>query len=194
MSLEQRTKDIWPANKYARYIWLMRGLWDDMAALIKAGKKIDDPHTKYVVIKHLLVDLDSMDELIKEFQDYVFKKEIKNLSEFNKTEIQKLFTSYHKNLEPKRKILKEIRNNLGAHRSGIPRQKRKSSKIAEKDAWGKYEQHVIELEKECKLKNWMKQLNTIVELINCLQNFNLDSWFSVTKKGQFHLYIPINLA
>ena len=185
MSREQRQKGIWPANQFSRYLWLIGGLWEDIHVLFEAYKSLKDEHIRIVLARHLLVDLDSLDELIKEFQAYIKKEEAEKLQADDRRRLQEAFTDYHKTLELDRPTLKKIRNFSGAHRTGTPWKKAKKSGITDPNVWGKWEQFLVEIEGHCDLSQWVRALNAVVALFNILKGFNLDEWYKFTERDTF---------
>jgi hypothetical protein len=191
MSREQRQKDIWPANLFARYLWLISGLWDDIHALAAAYKSAPDHNVQVVIARHLLVDFDSLDELIKEFHEYVKDEAVPRLHTGDGELLKQAFTDYHRAFEPFRPKLKKIRNTFGAHRTGKPKEKAKKYWATDRNAWGEWEQFLVELEGYCDLLQWAEAFNAVVNLINIVKDVNLDEWFSVPSEGIFRYYSPL---
>src|SRR5271157_2673250 len=112
MSRVYRQKGIWPMSEYARYLWLAYGLWEDLLALNQAYKNMTDNDIKIVIVRHMLVDFDSLDTLLREFLKHIKDHELGKLNAEGIERMLEAITTYTKVVEPRRKILKEIRNNL----------------------------------------------------------------------------------
>ena len=190
MSREQRQKGIWPANRYSRYLWLIGGLWEDVDALFEAYENVKGDHIRTALARHLLVDLDSLDELVGEFKSYIKKEEAQKLQADDRRRLDEAFTNYHRVLEPRRQTLRKIRNFLGAHRTGMPWKKARKSGITDPDVWGQWEQFLVELEGHCDLFQWVPEFNAVVTLFDILKDFNLDQWYEFREKGTFTFFSP----
>lgn len=191
MSKAHREKGLWPMSSYARYLWLVYGLWEDMLALNEAYKVAQDPEVQLVVVRHMLVDFDSLDELIKEFHGHVKRVEVGKLSDKDAELILGAFSDYHRVLEPHRSKLKQIRNNLGAHRTGMPWVKAKTSGTTDSNEWGKWEQLLVKLERHCDLSLWLDTFNAALTLIQVLKDFNLDAWYTWPEDDEVKFFMPI---
>lgn len=189
MSRAQRQENIWPANLYARYLWLLYGLWEDIYVLGEAYKRSTDDNIRIVIAQHLLVDFDSLDELIKEFQQHIKNEELSKLSAEDGEFLQAKFTEYHRVLEPRRETLKDIRNNR-AHRTGKPWEKAPKYGM-DSDTWGTWEQLLVQLESKCDLTQWVDALNAALSLISVLSDFNLDEWYSISDENTFRYFAPL---
>ena len=191
MSRTLRNQGVWPASQYARYLWLAGGLWEDILALSELWKTISDSTARLVLARHALVDFDALDELLKEFHEHVKSEEISRLSHEDANRITEAFSAYHRQVEPKRQLLKEIRNNLGSHRTGLPWERARRGPTTSADEWGKWEQYLVQLEAKCNLPDWLATLNAASELVNALREFNMDAWFSWPEGQDMRFFMPI---
>jgi len=191
MSKVLRQQDMWPASSYARFLWLSLGLWEDILALVDAYKTIDRKEAQLVIARHAIVDFDSLDELLKEFHDYIKSEELSRLQPEDQKKMTTAFGSYHRTVQPQRELLKKIRNNLGSHRTGMPWLKAPQSEVTSSDEWGKWEQFLSSLEDECELTKWKDTFNAAYELLKLLKDFNLDAWYSWPDGGEIQFFMPI---
>jgi hypothetical protein len=144
-----------------------------------------------VLARHVLVDFDSLGELLREFYDHIKREELDKLSPPDAEKILSAFGDYHRAVQPYRQSLKEIRNNLGSHRTGEPWRKAPDSGVTSPEEWGKWEQYLAELEGCCDLTRWLSVLNAALELLNLLKDFNLDAWYSWPEDGNIRFYMPL---
>ena len=191
MSRVLREQDVWPASSYARFLWLAFGLWEDIHALVDAYKASTQTETRLIIARHVLIDLDSLDELLKEFHDHIKKEELTRLKPDDQERIDSAFNSYHRTVQPRRDLLKNIRNNLGSHRTGMPWAKAPQSGVTSPNEWGRWEQFLISLENECDLTKWVEVFSAAYGLLSLLKDFNLDAWYSIPEDGQIKFYMPI---
>ncbi len=189
MTTGRASEQVWPASLYARYLWLIHGLWEDIYYLIEAHRSAANHRIRTVIARHVLIDLDSLDDLIKEFHAHIKEQELAKLRMEDRQIMENLFTEYHKVLQPSREALKDIRN-LGAHRTGKPWKKAPKFGV-DPDMWGKWEQLLVSLEAKYDLSQWQHVFTAIVALVNSLANFNLDQWYSISDDGIFHPYMPV---
>jgi hypothetical protein len=182
---------MWPANPYARFLWLALDLWEDLHTLVDVYKSTNKEDPRLVIARHTLVDFDSLDELLKEFIEHINKEEIKKLNQQDQDRLLNACISYHKAVQPRRKLLKDIRNNLGAHRTGRPWINAPQSGISSSSEYGKWEQFLAQLENKCDLNEWVNTFNAVYQLLNVLQDFNLDAWYSWPENENIKFYMPI---
>ncbi len=191
MSRVLREQDMWPASSYARFLWLAFGLWEDIHALADIYKASNQEETRLVIARHVIIDFDSLDELIGEFHEHIKSYELNKLQPDDQSKMKAAFSNYHRTVQPQRELLKKIRNNLGSHRTGIPWLKAPSSGVISPNEWGKWEQLLSSLESECDLNKWKDTFNAARELINTLKNFNLDAWYSWPDGGEIQFFMPV---
>lgn len=127
------------------------GLSEDIDALITTFKTSTQVETKLVIAQHVLVDFDSLVELLGEFQKHIKKEELTKLKQENQEIINFAFKCYHRTVGPYRKLLKDIRNNLGAHWTDMPWVKATQSGVISRVEWSKWEQFLISLKNQCDL-------------------------------------------
>jgi len=190
MSRKLRQQGFLPSNSYARFLWLSFGLTEDIYALVDVYKSCEGEETRLVLARHVLVDFDSLDELLQEFHVHVKQEEVGKLAPENAARMKAAFADYHAAVQPSRQALKKIRNHLGAHRTGRPEQKALGNAAAE-PVWGEWEQHLAELEVRCDLTAWLPLFNAAIALLNHLKDYNLDQWFSLADNDEFRLYLPL---
>jgi hypothetical protein len=191
MSRILRQQGMWPASSYSRYLWLSFGLWEDIIELVGLYKVSMKDEARVVLARHILVDFDTLDELIKEYHDHIKKEELTKLSPEDQERMINAFDCYHRIVQPHRRLLKKIRNNLGSHRTGMPWQKAPDSGVDSSNEWGKWEQFLSSLEKECDLEKWKDIFNSAYVLLNILKNFNLDAWYKWPVDGEIQFFLPI---
>jgi len=191
MSRALRQQNLWPASPYARFLWLAFGLWEDIHTLTEVSKLSNQAETRLAIARHVLIDFDSLDELLKEFHEHIKKEELSKLNPQDRERLTAAFGNYHRTVQPHRKMLKDIRNNLGSHRTGMPWSKAPQSGVASQDEWGKWEQFLVSLENECDLAKWLGVFNAAQVLLNVLKDFNLDAWYSWPEDGQIRFYTPL---
>ncbi len=191
MSRELRRQGQWPANSYARFLWLAFGLYEEIHALADVYRSSNDGETRLVLARHVLGDFDSLDELLHEFHDYIKRKELDKLSPADGKKIRSAFLDYHRAVQPSRQSLKEIRNCLGSHRTGEPWRKAPQSGVTSPEEYGKWEQYLLKLEGRCDLTQWTPVLNSARELLNLLKDFNLDRWYSFSEDAKIRFSIPL---
>lgn len=191
MSRLFREQDAWPATQFARFLWLAFGIWEDIITLSELHKSTSDEHQRLVVARHLLVDFDSLDELIKEFHQHIKQNELSRLQPDNAEIMKEAFTSYHRAVEPHRESLKEIRNNFGSHRTGVPWENATRKTNFSPEEWGKWEFYLIDLEKRCDLADWVQTLNAAHQLLETLSDFNLGAWYNIPKEGGIRFSMPV---
>ena len=191
MSRMLRDQDAWPANQYARYLWQAFALWEDITVLAGIYSVEKDQHRKLVIARHLLVDFDSLDDLLKEFHGYVKDEELDGLDARDSQVMQASFSEYHGAVEPYRGLLKKIRNNLGAHRTAMPWRKSSTRNEFLRDEWGKWESHLTELEGKCELSSWLPAINSAHLLLKTLVDFNLDAWFNISDQSNLSFVMPV---
>ena len=71
-----RRQGPWPANSYARFLWLAIGLWEGILALADVYRSSSDDETRLVLAFHVLGDFDSLDELLREFHNHIKREEL----------------------------------------------------------------------------------------------------------------------
>ncbi|HKZ01235.1 MAG TPA: hypothetical protein VJ180_03290 [Pyrinomonadaceae bacterium] len=191
MSRIFRQQDAWPASSYARFLWLAFGLWEDIFALVDTYKSSTQPESRLVIARHVLVDFDSLDELLKEFHDHIKKEELTKLQPDDQNRMNTAFSSYHRAIQPHRDLLKNIRNNLGSHRTGMPWVKAPQSGITTPNEWGRWEHFLISLENECDLAKWSGVFRAAYDLLIVLQDFNLAAWYRISEDGKFVSSMPV---
>jgi len=191
MSRILRSQGAWPASQYARFLWLAFGLWEDIYELSGIYKSTSDKDQALVIARHLLVDFDSLDELLKEFHDHIKHNELKILSPEHQQILSDAFSNYHRALEPRREEIKEIRNNLGSHRTGLPWQKASRRNDFSPQDWGKWEGYLTNLEQQCDLHSWLDTINSARSLLETLEAFNLSAWFNIPEDGNIRFSMPI---
>lgn len=191
MSRALRQQDAWPASSYTRFLWLAFGLWEDIHALVDTYKSSSQKEARLVIARHVLIDFDSLDELLKEFHDHIKKEELTKLQSDDQNRISSGFNSYHRAVQPHRERLKDIRNNLGSHRTGKPWVKAPQSGVTASNQWGKWEQFLISLENECDLAKWLEVFDAAYGLLSLLQDYNLDAWYSIPEDGKITFSMPI---
>jgi hypothetical protein len=191
MSRVLRQQNAWPASSYARFLWLAAGLWEDIYTLVDAYKSSTEPGGQLVIARHVLIDFDSLDELLREFHAHIKKVEITKLEVADQNRMSMAFSSYHRAVQPYRELLKNIRNNLGSHRTGVPWVKAPQSGITDPNEWGKWEHVLISLENECNLSKWSEVFKASYSLLTVLQDFNLASWYRIPKDGEIEFSWPI---
>lgn len=193
MSRYLRQSGLWPISDYARYMWQVFSLWEDISILAELHSATKTPGSKNVLERHIIVDFDSLDELLKEFQGYIKNTEIEKLSAHDAEIINSAFIEYHREVQPTRQTQKSIRNYFGAHRTAKPWEKAKKSGINDPKTFGRWEQLLTEIEKQCELSKWIDVFNSAYKLITILKDFNLDSWYrwpDEEKEPQF--FFPIH--
>jgi hypothetical protein len=186
-----RRQGPWPANSYARFLWLAIGLWEGILALADVYRSSSDDETRLVLAFHVLGDFDSLDELLREFHNHIKREELCRLSATDADKMRSAFLDYHRAVQPQRESLKEIRNCLGSHRTGEPWRKAPRSGVTSPDEWGKWEGYLLELEGRCDLTLWVPVLNSARELLNLLKDFSLDQWFDISEHGNISFYFPV---
>jgi hypothetical protein len=191
MSRNLRRQGPWPANSYARFLWLAFGLWEGIRALADVYRSSNDDETRLVLACHVLGDFDSLDELLREFHNHIKREELDKLSPTDCEKMRSAFLGYHRAVEPWRESLKEIRNCLGSHRTGEPWRKAPKSGVTSPGEWGKWEQYLSELEGRCDLTQWVPVLNSARELLNLLKDFNLVRWFDISEDANVRFYFPV---
>lgn len=187
MNREKREKGVWPGNLYASYLWLADGLWDDMCALVETYNASENDEVRMAIARHVLIDLDSLDDLIREFHGHIRKEEVNKLKAADKERLEKAFGEYFRRAQPYKSSLKDVRNHLGAHRDGILKRMKKAGSLA----WGEWEQWLVQLENNCVLSKWNGVFGAIRDLIETLTHFNLDQWFSVSEGGHLGFHLPL---
>ena len=95
-------------------------------------------------------------------------------------------------MQPHRELLKKIRDNLGAHRVGIPWENARDGKFVSPNNWGEWEVFLISLEQECDLAKWINVFNGVHELLSFLRDFKLDSWYFMPKDGEIKFFMPLS--
>lgn len=191
MSRTYRRSNTLPANQFSRFVWLLEALWEEIHDLFEIYHMLEVDNHKYVLSRHILVDFDTLDELVKELHMHNKNHVYKKLNTEDRKLLEQAFSKYHRTVEPSRNLIKSIRDNLGAHRTGMPVTKSKKSGIKDPKQWGKWEQLLVELEKKCKLDNWIDVINAFVPLMNVIRNLNIDEWYSFTENGEFRYFVPI---
>ena len=63
--------------------------------------------------------------------------------------------------------------------------------VSSSSEYGKWEQLLVSLEIECNLNEWVYTFNAAYELLNILQDFNLDAWYSWPNNEDIKFYMPI---
>ena len=177
-------------SEYARYLWLAYGLWEDLLALNQAYKNMTDNDIKIVIVRHMLVDFDSLDTLLREFLKHIKDHELGKLNAKDTERMLDAITTYTKVVEPQRKILKEIRNNLGADRTG-PMKRAKTTGVMSSYEWGSLEHFLVDLEARCDLSQWVNIFNAALNLLIVLKDYNLDAWYSVSGDNEIEQFFPI---
>lgn len=191
MSRNLRRQGPWPANSYARFLWLASGLWEEIHALANVYRSSNDDETRLVLARHVLGDFDSLDELLREFHNHIKGEELDKLSPADGAKMRSAFLHYHRAVEPSRESLKEIRNCLGSHRTGEPWRKAPKSGVTSPELWGRWEQYLSKLEGRCDLTQWEPVLNSARELLNLLKDFNLVQWYSISEDANVRFYFPV---
>jgi hypothetical protein len=191
MSRKHRRQGQWPANPYARFLWLAFGLWEEIHALADVHRSSNDDETRLVLACHVLGDFDSLNELLREFHNHIKRKELDRLSPADGEKMRSAFLGYHRAVEPSRESLKEIRNCLASHRTGEPWRNAPKSGVKSPEEWGKWEQYLLKLEGRCDLTLWATVLNSARELLNLLKDFNLDQWYSISENANIRFYFPV---
>ena len=154
-------------------------------------KSSTQPESRLVIARHVLVDFDSLDELLKEFHDHIKKEELTKLQPDDQNRMNTAFSSYHRAIQPHRDLLKNIRNNLGSHRTGMPWVKAPQSGITTPNEWGRWEHFLISLENECDLAKWSGVFRAAYDLLIVLQDFNLAAWYRISEDGKFVSSMPV---
>lgn len=191
MSRIFRQQDAWPANSYARFLWLAFGLWEDLYALVDVYKSSTQSESRLVIARHVLSDFDSLDDLLKEFHEHIKKEELTKLMTDDQNRMNTGFGDYHRSLQPHRELLKNIRNNVGSHRTGMPWVKAQQSGITNQKQWGKWEHFLISLENECDLAKWSVVFRAAYSLLILLWDFNLAAWYSIQGDGRIIFSRPV---
>ncbi len=191
MSRHLRQQRIWPGNSYARFLWLGYGLAEEIQALADVYKSSNRDEVRLALARHVLGDFDSLDELLKEFHNRVKQEWLDELSPPDAGKMRSAFRDYHRAVQPHKQSLKEIRNHLAFHRTGEPWRNAPASGETLPEQWGRWEQHLLQLEARCDLTRWVPVLNSAFEILNLLKDFNLAVWFSTSESAKLRLYIPI---
>ncbi|HAE60615.1 MAG TPA: hypothetical protein DCG54_14205 [Anaerolineae bacterium] len=191
MSRIFRQQDAWPASSYARFLWLAFGLWEDIYALVNTYKSSTQLECRLVIARHVLIDFDSLDELLKEFHDHIKNEELTKLQPDDQNRMNTAFSHYHRAVQPHRELLKNVRNNLGAHRTGMPWVKASQNEITTPNEWGKWEHFLISLENECNLIKWSGVFLAAYDLLVLLQDFNLAAWYRISEDGEIMFSFPV---
>jgi hypothetical protein len=190
MSRHRRKKHLWPSDDLAVHIWHMVAVTDDIADLVEASKLVREPDAKVAMIKKALVDLKSFDDLVAELRRTLYAKPNPPMPESAVAPLKDALHDYDKELEPSRDLLAKIRNNLGAHRRGLPGDKERKKFKTDFLAWGEWEQILNDLEAECTLDRWTAALNAAVRLRNLVTKLGLGSWYSING-DEMRLYFPL---
>ena len=73
----------------------------------------------------------------------------------------------------------------------MPWIKAPQSGVESPNEWGKWEQFLVSLESECELERWREIFQAAFELMDLLQHFNLDAWYSIPEDGQIQFFMPV---
>jgi hypothetical protein len=190
MSRYLRSQALWPSDKFAVHVWHMVSAMEDAADLVEASRRIDHPERKAALLKKALVELKSFDDLVSEFQATLRAQSGAQLPKTIRAHLQQALTAYHRSVEPSRRVLGDIRNTLGAHRRGLPRDTERKRFAKDFEAWGEWEQHLVDLEKQCTLERWIGVINSAIGLLNAITAQSPGSWFAVHGDG-LRLYFPL---
>jgi hypothetical protein len=178
-------------SPYARFLWLGYGLLEDIKALADIYSSSPNEETRLVLARHVLIDFDSLNTLLREFQRYIKQDELSKLNSQHAAQMHSAFVSYNRAVQPSRKSLREIRNNFGTHRTGESQLHAPQSGVTSREEWGKWELYLTDLEQRCELNQWLPSINAAVELLNLLKDFNLDAWYSGPEDGNIRFFLPL---
>lgn len=190
MSRHHRKKDLWPSDDIAVHIWHMVAVTEDIADLVEASKLVRQPDAKVALIKKALVDLKSFDDLVGGLRRTLYSRPNPPTPESAVASLKDGLHDYDKDLDPSRDLLARIRNNLGAHRRGLPGDKERKKFKTDFTAWGEWEHTLNDLEAACTLDQWIAALNAAVRLCNLVTNLGLGTWYSISG-NKMRFYLPL---
>ena len=190
MSRQLRKQGMWPADELARSVWHLAASLEDAVDLYEASKLVKTSEASVAIIKKALVELASFNDVVGELTGAVASAD---LSVDSRMALHQALRDYNRIIEPSRKLLTDIRNTIGAHRTaqpGPPEQKKHKSTF---DAWGEWEQRMLELESQCTRENWVDSFNAAIELRNIVGQYALGSWFETDSAG-VKFYMPLRIS
>lgn len=193
MSRHLRKQGIWPGDALARVIWQLAGALEDAADLFDASKRAESDESSLALMKKALAEFCSFDDIVGQLRSVVREVGNDKLADDLCQEILKGLRAYDVEVEPSRKLLRDIRNTIGAHRTGFPGAREAKRFGQDFSVWGAWEQHLGELENHCKRERWVEVLNAGITLRNLVTDTGVGHWYS-TSGDIITLHVPIRLA
>lgn len=126
MTRRLRHRGLWPGDLVTTYVWHILAVAEDMADLVQVARSIESLDAKRAVMKKALVDLKTFAELVDDLRTEIPGNRI-TLDDERKAAITDALSAFAQLLEPNRKMLIRIRDNLGAHRRGLPTSREKNN-------------------------------------------------------------------
>ncbi|XXT21158.1 hypothetical protein WME94_06265 [Sorangium sp. So ce429] len=190
MSRHHRKLGVWPADDVARVVWHLVASLDDAVDLSEASKLVPSADVSVALIKKALVEFASFDDVVRELSQVTMKTD---LPESVRAALRDALRDYNRSIDPSRKLLRDIRNTIAAHRTsqpGPPEQKKHGSAF---NSWGEWEQRMVELEAQCARERWVDPFNAAIDLRNVLGRHALGSWVS-TDGTAVTFYMPFGCS
>jgi len=193
MSRYLRKNDLWPADKFAAHVWHLVAALEDVVDLVEAStRNVEGAEARAVLMKKALVELKSFDEVVGELQQTLRGEEGRQLFDSQRAELEAALAAYHRAVQLSRKLLADVRNTLAGHRHSLPDDRQRRRFGRDFQAWGEWEQHLVDLEQQCSLRRWLNVINAAIALRNEVVEIGPGSWFSIHGDG-IRFFLPLRM-
>ncbi len=177
--IHQRDSGAWyPSNEAASFLVHIGHIWDDILVLNRLRRERNDEAEKRLLFKYIIIELRSLFQPLERLQTIVMKAPERKKGELptarsvtpeEKEQAKTLFKAYHAAKKRIELDVRNIRNNIGAHRDLRP--------------W----HEIISLWESLEPSRFLELLNTIPPIYNFVKELDLYDWVRTTEEGHMQI-------